>query len=337
MVGLDDRDRWDAYVLSSQHSVAWQLWEWSVVVGCQYGLQFHPLATVEGARIKGILPLYSISAGRGISQLMSVPHAVAGGIAADSEDAEASLLSGAVSLAKDLGARSITLKQYKRRITGDLKTDDSYVNRELTLTPDLDAIFQSISEGNRQKIDESRTLSAKLDYPCGDADGFYRLLLAHEHRSGIPCPPPAWVQALLGSGMYKVALLFVNGQAAAGTLVKEFKDTISFPYTCLRDTSPASSLAAYRLYWELIRTHAARGAGIFHSGRMPRSEEVPAYRLGWAGTVHQYFYQYWPPSVERTESSMKRGGKRAFLQAMWKHLPRPLAQIIGPQVFKRLP
>jgi hypothetical protein len=336
ILGTSDKERWDAYVNACKHSVAWQLWGWSTVVGDQYGLELLPIAAMEGQVIRGILPLYSVRRSDGHLELLSVPYAVAGGIAADSAEAEAMLLSGAVDLAGKMGATTITLKQYKRPIPGELKTDDSYFNFELPLGKDFDAVLQRISAENRQKIDQASALPAILDYPSRDIDGFYRLLLAHEHRNGVPCPAVGWIRALHGTGMYHVALLSMNGRPIAGTLVKVFKDTISFPYTCLgrgRD----SSLCAYRLYWDLIRAHAGKGARIFHSGRMPKVGAVPSYRRGWGGDAHPYFYQYWPPTVERTESAVKRGGKRALLQKAWKRLPRPLVRALGPRIVRRFP
>jgi hypothetical protein len=336
ILGPSGREQWDAYVSACPHSVAWQLWEWSEVVAAQYGLELSPLAAMEGGSIRGILPLYAVKDREGLSDLVSVPHAVAGGIAADSPEAEAALLSGAVDLAGRMGATRITLKQYKCRIAGDLKTDDSYVNRELRLGADLDAVLRTVSDENRRQIERAGALSPSLEYPCQDIDGFYRLLSAHEHRSGVPCPGVAWVHALLGTGMYRVAMLRVGGRVLAATLVKAFKDTISFPYTCLGPGAEAG-VAVYRLYWELICVHASSGARIFHSGRMPRVGSVHAYRQGWGGDPHPYFYQYWPSSVERTESSTKRGGKRALLQAAWKRLPGPVVRALGPRIVRRFP
>ena len=332
-----DREQWDTYVNACEHSVAWQLWGWSGVVAGQYGLELSPLAAMEGGSIRGILPLYAVKGrDQGPGGLVSVPYAVAGGIAADSAEAEAALLSGAVDLAGRTGATRITLKQYKCRIGGDLKTDDSYVNRELRLGTDRDSVLSGVSEENRRQIDRAGTLPASLEYPCQDIDGFYRLLSAHEHRSGVPCPGVDWIRALLGTGMYRVAMLSIGGRAIAGTMVKAFKDTISFPYTCLGPSAEAG-VAVYRLYWELICVHASSGARIFHSGRMPRVGSVHAYRQGWGGDPHPYFYQYWPSSVELTESSTKRGSKRALLQAAWKRLPGPVVRALGPRIVRRFP
>ena len=332
-----DRKIWDGYVMDSPASIAWQTYGWSDVVGSHYGLDFFPLAVVEGRHIRGILPLYLFKSITGKNALISVPYAVAGGMLADGPDAQSLLLEKAVDLSRRYGSCRIVLKQYKIRMQCDLRTDDNYYNRELPLTGGIDNIWDRISERNRERVSDSMKISAVLDYPSSGSSAFHKLLTHHLHNIGVPCVGEKWIEDLLASQMYSIALLRKGGAILAATMVKEFKDTVSFPFTCLAGNNDDVSLPAYALYWKLIGYFAARGKAIFHSGRIPVSGEAEPHRLGWGGAKYQYFYQYYPNSETKTEYLVKRGSKRNLIGQCWKRLPSPITGYLGPHVVKYFP
>ena len=336
VVAERDRRAWDDFVMDNPASIAWQGYGWSDVVRRHYGLKFYPLAVFDGRRISGILPLYHLK-GRGKDELISVAYAVAGGMLADDPAVRGVLLDKAVQISRQYGSCRITLKQYKIRMGGDLRTDDNYYNRELSLVNDSREMWGRISEQNREKVSDALRLGAVLEYPSADVDTFYGMLLKHFHRRGVPCCGKEWLKALLDSQMYSTALLKSGGKVVAGTMVKEFKDTVSFPFTFLAGDSSAATLPAYALYWRLVEHFAARGKNIFHSGRIPNTDNTEPHRLGWGGKKHQYFYQYYPNVATKTEYAARRGGKRALIEKCWKRLPVGVAGLLGPRVVKRFP
>src|SRR5512143_1694168 len=108
----ENRRAWDEFVMASPASIAWQGYGWSDVVRRQYGLEFFPIAALDGSRIRGILPLYHMKGLKGNDALISVPYAVAGGLLADGPAVHSLLLDKAVELSKRYGSCRITLKQY---------------------------------------------------------------------------------------------------------------------------------------------------------------------------------------------------------------------------------
>ena len=156
-VGAVDREAWNRYVDQSPYAIAWQVYEWSEVVGRHYDYQFLPLAAFEGGRIVGVLPLYIGEGGSGRA-LISVPFAVAGGIVGDSQAVHLALVERAIEVSRQEGGLPITLKQYKVRMPGDLRTDENYFNRELSLQRDLNAVRQQVSPENLTRAEQARQL-----------------------------------------------------------------------------------------------------------------------------------------------------------------------------------
>lgn len=332
-----DSPAWDEFVMANPASIAWQSFGWSRVVRSHYGLPFMPLAVFQGREIRGILPLYLMKGWNGKNALVSVPYAVAGGILADDPAVRTLLLDKAVDLSRQFGSCRITLKQYKSRIEGDLRTDDNYYNRELSLTKDIAEIWGRISEENRQRITEAGPLGGTLEYPSNNTGVFHDLLVSHLHGRGVPCVSRRWIEDLLSFQMYSIAFLKAGGRIVAGTMVKEFKSTISFPFTFLAGNPHGGTLHVYDLYWKLIEHFALRGKTIFHSGRIPATDDTEAHRLGWGGVKYPYFYQYYPNTDAKTEYATRRGGKRALVEKCWKRLPVGVARFLGPRVVRYFP
>jgi hypothetical protein len=332
------KNEWERYLQENPDSIAWQSYEWSTVLRNHYRFDFHPIVVLDGSQIRGILPLYHMKNVFGKDMLISVPYAVAGGIVADNDEARGMLLDKAIELSRMYNSCGITLKQYKVRIDRQLRTDGNYYNRELDLTSGMDAIWNGLAETNREQIETSKNSAYKLEYPSADLDIFYNMLLTHHHGRGIPCVGREWIKDLIGFKMYSLAVLKLNGSVVAATMIKEFKDTVSFPFTCVPDKQGKTGVAEYRLYWELISRFASEGKRIFHSGRIPRTDQTDPYRLGWGGVQYDYYYQYYPDSsTTTTEYAKRKGRKRDLFESCWKKMPLTMAGFLGPRIVKHFP
>ncbi len=337
IIDFSERESWDQYVMKNPDSIAWQLFSWYEVLEENYTFQFYPLAAYRNSEICGVLPLYFYKTQLKSGSLISVPFAVAGGIVADDDEARTALLDSAIELSQKHNSCRIVLKQYKVKMPGDLTSDENYYNRELTLSQDIEKLKTEISSENLEKVAEAKDLNPQVIFPYDDIKRFYKLLTIHHQQRGIPCVTKKWVQSLLDSGMYSMALLQVDGKLMAGTMIKEFKDTISFPFTSMVQDSERHRLCVYYLYWHLIKHFAQEGKGIFHSGRIPITDEADDYRLGWGGTKYTYYNQYYPKTVSATEFTQKRGKKRELFVAVWRNTPRFITNHINRHIVKQFP
>ena len=308
IVADKDKADWDRFVESNSGVISWHIYDWYKVYKGSYGLDYYPLAVHDGKKIRGILPLYHVRTHRTGSALISIPYVVAGGIVAVGDDVQKLLLERAIDLSRQMGSIPIILKQYKVRVDGDLITDAGYYNRELSLSPNIEDVWHQISEENQGQIKATEQENLTLEYPSQDLNGFFRALLKRHQIEGVPCPSKGWVRQLMITGLYVIALLKRGDSVVAGTMAKTFKDTVSFPLTCLPSREERREVYGYRLYWDLLSSLAEQGIRIAHSGRIPDSEEVPRYRLGWGGEKHRYYYQYYAYSgKDRIDEQTREG------------------------------
>lgn len=327
---------WDKFVQQASGVIAWHGYDWCKLLKKHHDTDFYPIAVYNGSQISGILPLYRVRLWRGPA-LISVPYFVAGGVAAEETWVQEALVKKAIDLSRQLQIGTITFKQYKTKLSGPLLSDDNYYNRELTLSDDIDDIWRQISAENQARIEESDRHATDFIYPSSDVSSFYRLLLHDQHAEGVPCVGARWIEDLYKTGMYEIALLRYRGTVVAGTMVKKFRDTVSFPFTCVQNHSEQSELFAYALYWRLISRLAREGIRIMHSGRIPNTDATFRYRLGWGGTKYPYYYQYVGMGEGKTEFSTKRGRKRELVGSLWRRTPMTIAKAIGPIVVRQFP
>jgi hypothetical protein len=335
-IGRSEVDQWEQYV-EENPTIAWQTYYWSHMLRRHYPMEFHPVAAFMDNSIKGIMPLYIVKGLKGKTNIISVPFAVGGGITADNSETEQALVKYAIALYKEKRANRVIFKQYKHRLDGDFSTDDNYYNKELDLTVGPEKLFHDISEVNQKHVREADPYETRLVFPSEDINGFYKLLLVHHRNHGIPCVSKRWIQDLIGFKMYRVALLLLENDIVAGTLVKEHKQTVSFPFTATPDTSAKSDMFAYQLYWKLIRKFSMEGKAIFHSGRIPKNNTTHGYRLGWGGQKHLYYYQYYPNTGGDSHFKAQQSAKRKMISSVWKKLPLGVTALLGPKIVRYFP
>ena len=337
IVDESKREAWESFINEQPKAIAWQSFKWFDVLKKHYNIDLYPIVAYKGNEIKGILPLYNLKKSHKKNLLMSVPFAVAGGIVSSDAESEKLLLNKAIELAAKYDNSSITFKQYKHKVEGPLTTDENYCNKELPLSTDLNKVWNEISEFNRQKVDGGKNFKYEVEYTSKNINEFYEFLFKHHQRKGIPCAGKSWIRDLVESGMYLIALLRYNGKIVAATMIKEFKDTISFPFSCTSDPNSEVFDLIYSLYWETIKKYSLEGTNICHSGRLPKSGEADQFRQGWGGTQYNYYYQYYPQTTQKTEYNVKRSGKRQMFEKVWKMTPQIITRVVGPSIVKRFP
>lgn len=337
IVDESKREAWESFINEQPKAIAWQSYKWFDVLKKHYNIDFYPIVAFQGNEIRGILPLYNLKRSHKKNLLMSVPFAVAGGIVSTDAESEKLLLDKAIELAYQHDNSRITFKQYKHKIEGPLSIDENYCNKELPLNTDINIVWNQISDFNRQKVEQGKNFKYEVEHNSKKINEFYEFLFKHHQRKGIPCTGKSWISDLVESGMYSITMIRYNGKVAAATMVKEFKDTISFPFSCTSDPNSEVFNLVYSLYWEIIKKYSLEGVNICHSGRLPKSGEADQFRQGWGGIQYNYYYQYYPQTTQKTEYNVKRSSKRLMFEKVWKLTPQFVTKVVGPVIVRRFP
>jgi FemAB-related protein (PEP-CTERM system-associated) len=310
---------------------------WRAVAERAYGLPAPHLIARErhGGAVRGVLPLFVV--GPPLHRYVtSGLFGAYGPVLADGDDARCALLDEARRLTVRHGAQYLTVKTL-----GDEALPEPFVRRDLgvvalmPLAPDPDAMWKGFRDKIRNCIRKAQKSGLELRAGHDQLAPFYDVLADNMHRKGTPIYGVAVMRELLAAlgDAVEVVTLWKDGEAISGALVLEHKGTTYVPF--------ASSRAAWfklnpnnLLYWEIIRRACARGSRCFDFGRSPTDSSTLAFKLGWgATTVPQPYFIYTargkPPALDVGSGSVQR------LIRLWQRLPRPIADAVGPSIYKR--
>jgi FemAB-related protein (PEP-CTERM system-associated) len=114
-----------------------------------------------------------------------------------------------------------------------------------------------------------------------------------------------------------------------------FRDEV-LPYYA-GDAIAARDLAANDFkYWELMRRACERGCRVFDYGRSKRETGSFDFKKNWGFEPTPLSYEYRLLKRDRVPQNNPLNPKYATLIALWRRLPRPLANWLGPMIARNL-
>ena len=268
--------------------------------------------------------------------LVSLPFCAYGGVAADEDEVVSALHTAARRLGKDLGVEHLELRNRVVR-EADWPRQDLYVTFRKAILPDAESNLSAIPRKQRAMIRKGigHGLTSRIDDDAGD---FFRLYADNMHRQGTPPLARRYFETLLrafGRDCEVLTVLGPGGDPVSSVLSFYFRDEV-LPYYA-GDVDAARDLAANDFkYWELLRRACERGFGIFDYGRSKRGTGAFDFKKHWGWEPTPLAYEYQLYRRERIPEHNPLNPKYRMLIALWKQLPIPVANAVGPHLVKSL-
>ena len=331
-----DAARWDAFVASCAEATFFHHSGWREVIESVFGHRTHYLLAARGERIVGVLPLAEVKSLLFGHALSSLPFAVYGGAAVSEPQARAALHQAAVELAARLGVQHLELRN-RQPTEPDWPRQDLYVTFRKAIVPEVEANLLAIPRKQRAMVRKGiqRGLRSEID---AQVDRFFALYADNQHRHGTPPYPKRYFETLrrvFGDACEVLTVLDAAGRPVSGVLSFYFRDEV-LPYYA-GDVEAARELAANDFkYWELMRRACERGVRVFDYGRSKRDSGSFDFKKNWGFVPEPLHYEY---RLLRRKSIPQHNPAnpkyRAFI-ALWRRLPRQVANAIGPSVSRNL-
>jgi len=330
-----DGARWDAFVFACPEATFFHRAGWKTVIERAFGHRTHYLLAERGGAIVGVLPLTEVKSRLFGHSLVSNPFCVYGGIATEDETARAALDVAAQKLAHDLQVGHLEYRQLKPFHT-DWHSPDLYFTFRKAIDPDVEANMLAIPRKQRAMVRKGikNELVAEID---ADVDRFFALFADNVKRHGTPALPKryfALLKEVFGADCEVLTVLH-QGRVVSTVLTFYFRDEV-LPYYA-GDTEDARHLAAndYK-YWELMRRACERGYKLFDYGRSKRGTGQFDFKKNWGFEPQQLHYEYFLVNAPRVPEHNPTNPKYRLFIEMWKRLPTPVANALGPHIVKHL-
>jgi FemAB-related protein (PEP-CTERM system-associated) len=330
-----DREHWDAFVRACPEATFFHLSAWEGIVREVFRHRTFFLFAERAGEVIGVLPLAEVRSRLFGHALTSLPFCVYGGIAGSAE-AVAPLEAEAEAIARRLGVQHLELRNVVARHT-DWPRQDLYVTFRKPIHADDDANMREIPRKQRAMVRKGigNGLVSEID---GDVERFFALYADNVHRHGTPALPKAFFARLLkefGPDCDVMTVTDSGGRPLSSVLSFYFRDEV-LPYYA-GDAEAARELAANDFkYWELMRRAAARGYRLFDFGRSKVGTGSFSFKKNWGFVPQPLSYEYRLYRRDEVPQNNPLNPKyRAFI-ALWRRLPRPVANALGPHIVRNL-
>jgi FemAB-related protein (PEP-CTERM system-associated) len=333
---IQGAERWDAFAFSCADATFFHRAGWQRIIAGVFGHRTHYLFAERGGQVEGVLPLAHVRSRLFGNALVSLPFAVYGGVAAASEEAATALETAAQQLAIELNVDHLEMRCRAARHP-DWPTQDLYVTFRRVILPDVDANMLAIPRKQRAMVRKGAKsgLVSEID---ATVDRFFELYADNVHRHGTPALSRKYFEALrqeFGSDCEILTVVRADGRPLSSVLSFYFRDEV-LPYYAGDDLDARESAANDFKYWELMRRACERGYKVFDYGRSKRGTGSFAFKKNWGFEPEALRYEYRLYRGDAIPQNNPANPKyRAFI-ALWRRMPRSLANRLGPVIVRNL-
>jgi len=332
----DDAAAWDAFVFKSANGTFFHRFGWRAIFRDVFDLTPHYLVAENGGEIIGILPLVhqkSIFFG---NSLIAAPFCVEGGSVAINPETRVRLDEEAISLVYKLKAGSLEYRSRVANRTGWAVRKDLYATFERELSSDDEENLQAIPRKQRAVV--RKTLKSNLtSHVDGDANALFRVYSESVRNLGTPVFPKTYFEALLktfGSDC-DVVVVREGSEPVSAVMNFYFRETVMPYYGGGRPAARRNGANDF-MYWEVMRRAVARGYRRFDFGRSKAETGAFSFKKNWGFEPQWLEYEYYLPPGASMPDKNPNNPKYAGLIAVWKRLPLPVANFIGPYLVRGL-
>lgn len=334
---------WESYVSQSPQATFCHLPGWARVVERVWRHESCHLIARRGDAATGVLPLFHVRSLLFGSSLVSSPNAVYGGVVADAEESRAALVAGAKRLARERGVGFLELRD-SVEVPGaladsELHRKDLYVTFGCPITTDEEALGKQFQRDIRRmvRVAVKNGLTAVVGRE-EHLDDFYEVYATSVRNLGTPVFPKKMFAEFLREFPNSSDILLVkrDDRVAGGVLSFYFRDTV-MPYYGGAYSEFYRAGVNNLMYWELMKSAAARGYSHFDFGRSKKGTGAYAFKHGWSMSERQLPYRFCLVTARAVPDINPTNPNFNLMVRMWKRLPLGLTKLIGPSIVRHLP
>ncbi len=344
LAGLDDpneRARIEAFVAAHEHGTPFHRPVWLEAVARGTGNKALALLAERDGEIAGWLPLNCIHSPIFGRMLASTGFAVGGGALLTGWADAGPLFAAAEELAQRLSVPEIELRggPLPEQRAGWRVRRDSHCGFVKPLADDDEAQLLAIPRKQRAEVRKSLEIALEVTVGQGEADraAHYAVYAESVRNLGTPVFPRSLFDAVLDHFCEDADILTVRheGQPVASVLSLYHKGAV-MPYWGGGTWHARRLRANDRMYYELMLHARRRGCSHFDFGRSKTDSGAWHFKRNWGFEPEPLSYAAWTAPGESPRDADPTSARHALQIAVWRRLPRALANRLGPWIARGL-
>lgn len=334
-----ERARWDAFVRACPEATFFHLSGWQKVIEESFGIKTWFYYVEQDGQIQGVLPLAEIKSRLFGHSLGAMPFCVYGGPAALDEGARRLLDEAADKLARELGVGHLEYRGMQRVHPMDPSwhTKELYVTFRKEISADDEANLNAIPRKQRAMVRKGIKLGLK-GVVENDVDRMFEAYANSVLRLGTPVFPKkyfALLQQVFGDECEVRSIYTSDDRLVASVLSFYWRDEVVPYYGGGMDLAREVAGNDF-MYWNLMQAAAARGCRIFDYGRSKLGTGAYDFKKNWGFTATPLPYEYKLYASSQLPDNNPLNPKYQLFIKMWKKLPLPVANFLGPYIVRNL-
>lgn len=334
-----DTARWDAFVRACPSATFFHLSGWQSVIEQSFGIKTWFYYVEQDGEIQGVLPLAEIKSRLFGHSLGAMPFCVYGGVAATNDAARAMLDGAAHELAQKLGVGHLEYRGMERAHPGDASwhTKELYVTFRKEISADDETNMNAIPRKQRAMVRKG----IKLGLKGVVEDNVDNMFTAYAHsvlRLGTPVFPKkyfALLQKTFGDEC-EVRSIYTEDDRLVGSVLSFYWRDEVVPYYGGGMDLARSVAGNDFMYWNLMQAAAARGCRIFDFGRSKLGTGAYDFKKNWGFEATPLPYEYKLYASTALPDNNPLNPKYQLFIKVWKKLPLPVANFMGPFIVRNL-
>lgn len=329
---------WSRYVAESERATVAHQIEWREIMQIGLGHQPRYLICFDQERVTGILPLFLVRTWWKKQYLISLPWIDYGGIIADNQSTTQALLDSAVELAQIERAEFVEFRSMESDQLGLGERRDK-VTFQLPLQEDHEVIWKGFNAKLRNQIRKSDKSGLTTEFAQLEGlDDFYRVFTRNMRDLGTPVWGRKFFEQILTKLPDRASLILVRDakRVIAGGLVLKFKRSLYVPSASAYRES-LRSCPNHALYWNVIKSGCENGMTSFDFGRSSHGSNTFRFKKQWVPDPTQLTWQYYLHLDQSLPQINPNNPKYRLLIYLWRKMPLPLANWLGPKVIRNFP
>lgn len=334
LLAAGQESEWDAFVRSAPAATFCHLSGWKRVIESVFGHRCYYLVAHRGAEPVGVLPLTHVRTRLFGNFLVSTAFCVYGGPVAVDDAARGALDAEAVRLAEELDAEYLEFRSEVRSHPDWLCKDGVYATFRKPIAPDLETNMKAIPRKQRAMVRKgiAAGLTSELD---AEVDRLHRIYAESVRNLGTPVFPKSLFRALKQefADACDIVTIVRGREALASVMNFYFRDQV-LPYYGGGTRSARAAAANDFMYWEVMRRACERGFRVFDFGRSKVGTGAYDFKRYWGFEPTPLVYEYKLVSATSLPDKSPLNPKYRLFIEMWKRLPIPVANLLGPVIVR---
>ena len=305
------------------------------------GLRHRPycLEARRADRLEAILPLAYVASTLFGRFLVSLPFVSSCGVLAADERCELPLVDRAVQLADELRVKHLELRLERSVEHAALcPSAASKVLMRRPLPATADALWKEIDSKVRNQVRKGEKQGFEVQWGREELlPHFYRVFSRNMRDLGTPVFPRQLFSSILThfSPDAEFCVLTLRDQPVAAAMLLHGRGMTKVPCASALKEFSATNANMF-MYWQLLKRAVERGQAVFDFGRSTVGSGTERFKAQWDAVASEAVWLTYSRSPGGSDLR-KESAKFQFFTQVWRRLPVPVAEWIGPTIVRGIP